>query len=828
MGKGKQPLKKTAMSAHELLDGLSAEAAFSEPHQQGRRLLLKFIGGDHPELDRIEFQWSSESEAAHWQQGDAKNQLSWTKIPQALSLVFLDYLAATGGKIPGPVVFTGARNGSLAASLGDAISDRNSRLHILFMERRHHAPPGSRVKHVFGGKNHHGKEDGERRIFVRSEHLPADCIDLYWTAQGLDRITNPEVFRVLAERIRKSLGIEVPPPLVLPVGKGSSLEPPPTEKPTPSPKPAEGTLAAKPQAHPTTEREPIHETPPAEATKAKASITDKPPAKPVSQPEAPKKTLPRAKAEAGPEPDKRRERSPDKKPRSSEALRAATQPRLPPIDPELFAIQNPGGLAWSDSMGLLDFGAGESGEDIWQVKDACEGVLILGAPGSGKTSGSGFAFASAFLTAGFGGLVLAAKPDEAKRWQNLCARYGRAGDCVVVTSGGPHKLNVLAYETQRPGDRLAMTDDLIAFFRVLIAIVSKRTSTQGKDDFWTNATNQLMRELFDVFLLAREPMTIDSLARFVTKAPEEPTENWRGIPFFGSVLERAEAGVKSQEDERVFRCSLEYWTETYPGIAPVTRSGIVLGFTAMANALSGRGIHELISSETTLTPEMILSGKIVILDLPIKDCGQGGLLIQAAWKYLFQRAVERRADKGKETARPVFLWEDEGHMFFSQHDIDFQPTARDCRAAHVILSQSLHNFYQLGHNQHAVQGVFATMNTQIFHANGDLETNKWASEKMGTTMKTLVNVSISSQPKRPTQPKHWLFDAFKQDNERESTSSTSINQHREKVFQPESFSQLKKGGDGTCHAVVLWVSHQFKANKGRPFCVKVFGQDNKQ
>jgi hypothetical protein len=204
------------------------------------------------------------------------------------------------------------------------------------------------------------------------------------------------------------------------------------------------------------------------------------------------------------------------------------------------------------------------------------------------------------------------------------------------------------------------------------------------------------------------------------------------------------------------------------------------------------------------------------------------LLIQAAWKYLFQRAIERRADKGKTTARPVFLWEDEGHMFFSQHDIEFQPTARDCRAAHVIISQSLHNFYQLGHNQHAVQGVFATMNTHVFHANGDLETNKWASEKMGTTMRMLVNVSISSQPKHSTQPKHWLFDAFKQDTERESTSSTSINQHREKVFQPESFAQLKKGGDGSCQAVILWVSHQFKASKGRPFCVKVFGQDDNQ
>jgi hypothetical protein len=370
-----------------------------------------------------------------------------------------------------------------------------------------------------------------------------------------------------------------------------------------------------------------------------------------------------------------------------------------------------------------------------------------------------------------------------------------------------------------------MADDLIDFFRVLIAVVSKRTSDQGRDDFWTNATNQLMRELFDVFLLAGEPLHIDSLTRFVTKAPEGPTQNWSRIPFFGDLMQKAEKGIGGEEDQRVYQRVLDYWTVAYPRIAEQTRSGIVLGFTAMANALSGRGIHSLISSETTLTPEMILSGKVVILDLSVKECGQGGSLIQAAWKFLFQRAIERRSDKGLATARPVFLWEDEGHLFFSQHDIEFQPTARDCRAAHVIISQSLHNFYQLGHDPHAVQGVFATMNTQVFHANGDLETNQWASEKLGTAIKTLVNVSISSQPKRPTQPKHWLFDMFRQE-ERESTSSTSVNQHREKVFQPEGFAQLKKGGDGTCEAVILWVSHQFKANGNRPFLVKVFEQDS--
>jgi len=159
--------------------------------------------------------------------------------------------------------------------------------------------------------------------------------------------------------------------------------------------------------------------------------------------------------------------------------------------------------------------------------------------------------------------------------------------------------------------------------------------------------------------------------------------------------------------------------------------------------------------------------------------------------------------------------EDEGHLFFSQHDIDFQPTARDCRAAHVLISQSLHNFYQLGHNPHAVQAVLATLNTQIFHANGDLETNKWASEKIGTTLKMHVSISIASEPQQ------GFWDQFRP---HKSNTTTSLSQQRESVLQPEAFSQLKKGGDGITQAVILWVSHAFASNKGQPFTITTFEQ----
>jgi hypothetical protein len=54
--------------------------------------------------------------------------------------------------------------------------------------------------------------------------------------------------------------------------------------------------------------------------------------------------------------------------------------------------------------------------DYFTLTDACQGVHIFGGIGSGKTSGSGKMLAGAYLRAGFGGLVTAAKPEEVDLW----------------------------------------------------------------------------------------------------------------------------------------------------------------------------------------------------------------------------------------------------------------------------------------------------------------------------------------------------------------------------------------------------------------------------
>lgn len=297
------------------------------------------------------------------------------------------------------------------------------------------------------------------------------------------------------------------------------------------------------------------------------------------------------------------------------------------------------------------------------------------------------------------------------------------------------------------------------------------------------------------------------------------------IKGFGDILARAVINARqgTDQDRDKGREVLEYWTGAYPRTTPVTASGIITNFLAMGDILTGRGLYEMSGMETNFTPEMVLSGKVVILDIALKGGNQqGGLMIQSAWKLLFQQAIERRADKGQPYARPVFLWEDEAHLFFNHHDVNFQPTARDCRAAHVMISQNLHNFLHLGHNEHAVFAVFGAMNTFIFHTNGDMHINRWASDKIGDVrrMKFTSSGLFKAVPMEETNP----FRSNDPDTLK-SIGSMSLNEEIKPGLPPEDFAKLVRGGEGYCEAVILRLSHQFASNHGRNFCVLTFEQE---
>ena len=134
-----------------------------------------------------------------------------------------------------------------------------------------------------------------------------------------------------------------------------------------------------------------------------------------------------------------------------------------------------------------------------------------------------------------------------------------------------------------------------------------------------------------------------------------------------------------------------------------------------------------------------------MLDFPLKQWGEAGILGQLIFKYAWQRATERR--NVTSDTRPVFLFADECQFFLSAYDMEFQSTARSSRACTVMMTQNLPLIYsRIGGNlpEHTVNALIGNLRTRIFHTNSDMTTNEWAAKLVGKSTFWRENLGSNS------------------------------------------------------------------------------------
>jgi hypothetical protein len=230
----------------------------------------------------------------------------------------------------------------------------------------------------------------------------------------------------------------------------------------------------------------------------------------------------------------------------------------------------------------------------------------------------------------------------------------------------------------------------------------------------------------------------------------------------------------------------------------------------MADCFLRGELRSMFCSKTTITPETSLEGKVIILDLPIKQWGEIGRYAQLLFKYMWQSAMERRS--GPLLERPVFLWADEAQFFISPRDLDFQTTARSSRVATVYLSQNLPNYYAMAKSRDRVQALLGNFNTKIFHGNSDSVTNEWAADMIARSWQTRVSVN-STEPE-------------KEERRDKVKSQYSISQNLEYDIIPQSFTRMRNGGTRNRREVdgILFQNGRLWSN-GKTYLKLTFQQD---
>ncbi len=449
---------------------------------------------------------------------------------------------------------------------------------------------------------------------------------------------------------------------------------------------------------------------------------------------------------------------------------------------------------------ILDLGGG----DLWTKQDAFEGTQIFGATGSGKTTGSGQKIALGLLRAGFGGLVLTVKLDELDTWRKYAIAAGREDDLLVLEPGGDYDFNFLEYEQEETaklfgeGSGITLTDNLVALFCSVME-VSERNQGGGNDGFWQKTLRQLLRNAIDLILYAGQPLNFQNIYNVIITGPthfsyvvnfEDTTcVQWQADSFCWQCLQKIDASI-GEDDPRYadVEFTSKYWKKEFPNLAPETRSSIIIHFTSMADGFLRGVLRDLFSpvsrsNKTRLDPKLIHEGQIVIINLPVKQFNELGQFAQVLYKFVWQRATERRRPK-EPGQKPVFLWADEAQFFVNSNDMLFQTTARSAQAATVYLTQNISNYYAImsgAKGKAETDSLLGNFQTKIFHANGDSVTNMWAADLIGHAWDYRENFSssISSPGGRDTS----------------SSQSSSFNETFQHQVLPKNFTTLKKGGE---------------------------------
>lgn len=386
--------------------------------------------------------------------------------------------------------------------------------------------------------------------------------------------------------------------------------------------------------------------------------------------------------------------------------------------------------------------------DQWTIRDACEGVQIFGALGSGKTSGSGQAIALAYLRAGFGGIVLTAKPDERALWENYCRIAGRSDDLLIFSPSQPWRFNFLDYEMTRSGPGAGDTLNLVQLFYTVLSTVEGESGANG-DPFWERTVKQMLRNALDLLKGAGAAISLSAIHEVISSAPTDPDllddDEWVAKSRCCQLVEDGDPKVKGTDFEYDFEMASRYWLREFPQLSEKTRSIIVTSFTSMADSLMRGKLRNLYCTTTNIWPEQTHEGKIILLDLPIKEYNEVGQYAQVVFKYLWQGATERR--DVNVNPRPVFLWADEAQFFIAKEDQLFQTTARSSRACTVLLTQNLPNYFAKfsGDRGRAnIDSLMGNLQTKIFHANGDPSTNEWASKIFGQSWQNRSSMTMSN------------------------------------------------------------------------------------
>lgn len=452
--------------------------------------------------------------------------------------------------------------------------------------------------------------------------------------------------------------------------------------------------------------------------------------------------------------------------------------------------------------------------DGFTLRHAVESVAIFGELGAAKSTGSAAWLLLKYLEIGMGGVINCVKPGERELIEAYARQTGRAESLIIVSPNNRWRCNLIRYALKRPGILGSRVEAIVSLLMTIVEAAERGDKGGAQEQkFWQRSLRQIVRNGAEICIAAKGEVTMQMLHEVITSAPRNHGEvhstQWQAGSACYRLIEEAEAKAdkRSEREQGDYELAARYFLREFPDMPNDTRGSILATYGVMADVLLRGQVADLFDGVTNFIPDLTFDGAVIVLDLPTKIYGAAGVYVQSAFTYLWQTACEQRDVKHK--PRPVFWFVDEAHELVGDYTPQFLATARSARVASVLISQNKPNYQAAMGGEtgrHRVEAFLGNIGTKIFHANGDPETNRWASDMISEEIQTRTN---------------W-HGTTEQGPGRGGGSEAP----GRKVL-PSEFTTLKKGGPQNgfmTDCIVYQTGASFAANGGEPWLRTAFQQ----
>lgn len=417
----------------------------------------------------------------------------------------------------------------------------------------------------------------------------------------------------------------------------------------------------------------------------------------------------------------------------------------------------------------------------------CEGVLAMGGVGSGKTTTLRHLMAR-IMRMNAGMLILTAKSTDMDDVLSVARKEGREKDVIELSPGKGHCFDPFSYEVNCKGGSIQALSQLLTD---TVDFLTKTSSQQSHEPvFGLTSARQLRMlatilyhttgqcDVVDLYQMGNSMAT--SQADVSGTNPDGSVNEWKKNSFCARMARHA-IDLGATPDVEV---ALEFVLREWIRLSDKTASSVnIYTINLLERFISGH-VRDLVSGASTVTPDDVLNGRILVINTPFLVYREPGQLIQLAWKLSMIRAALRRDLKAND--RPVCIWADEAQLHaLPSVDCMTQAVARSHKLINVAITQNIPLLESVIKRREDVLAWISNLQTKFIFANSDKDTNEYFSALFGHSKHLFGSTSTT------TAPFDLVSDWCGQGNQ----CNVSVSEHWHPDVPPSFFgSGMRKGG----------------------------------